>query len=143
MILQYKGIKNNWCFEEAERIISATVNVGEITKHYREGGTRYEEQQRELNKNMGKDTDIISDLRLQYVQEMHKKVDDVIRDETGASTDIVYLIGDTPFNELDTVSVVMLEGKNIHATYVFDMSRSRECTVYILNSNGGTVLRVK
>jgi len=140
MILQYKGIGNNWCYEEAERIICATVDVSKETKDYRVGGVRYKIHQDEIKEKLGFDK---SECDLSYVREMHNAVDNVIRKETSSCTDIVYIIGKTPFDQLESVSVVMLEGKDVHATYVFDSTHSRECTVYLLNSNGGTVLRVR
>ena len=32
MILQYKGFKENWCYEEADQISFANVYVGDIIK---------------------------------------------------------------------------------------------------------------
>lgn len=142
MVLQYRGLKNNWCFEEADRITWANVNVSKETRDYRKGGKRHDLHLEDVKKkNLVQYKD--KDFELEYVHEMHHAVDELIRQETGTSTDIVYLIGDKRFDELENVAVVMLSGKNIDVTYIFDMTYGSDCSVYILNSNGGTVQRIK
>ena len=136
MILQYKGFNNNWVYEEAEVITSAVVWVGKETRDYRKGGVRYEKKYSELYKD-GK-TPEQSDLNkvdLDYVAEMHKAVDRLIREETHCGDEIVYHI-DKPFDQMENVTVVTLNDKNKNVTRVF------ESGVYLLNSKGQTVQKL-
>jgi hypothetical protein len=68
MVLQYKGFKNNWCYEEGERIVWANVYVGGVLEGYTHPQT------------------------LEEAQTMHKRVDDVIREETATENDIFTLL---------------------------------------------------
>lgn len=127
MILQYKGFNNNWCYEEAETIIYATVLVGKVTSKYRNGGAEYKNKYANSD-----DTEVIG---LSYVNKMREEVDNLIVNETGCSDEIVYLIN-KPFDEMENVTVVTLNDKCKNTTYVFDSD------VYLLNSKGQTVQRL-
>jgi len=134
MILQYKGFNNNWTYQEAESITWSNVCVGKETRDYREGGVRYKFYLEDRANSMGLDTVKID---MQYVKEMHGAVDRLIRKETKTGTsEIVYLLGDTKFDHMENVCVVIMSGKNINVTYVFTDG------VYILNNNGGTVQKI-
>lgn len=136
MVLQYKGFNNNWIYEEAEVITSAVVWVGKETCAYRKGGVRYEKKYSELYKN-GKtpDQSDLNKVDLDYVAEMHKAVDRLIREETHCGDEIVYHI-DKPFDQMENVTVVTLNDKNKNVTRVF------ESGVYLLNSKGQTVQKL-
>ena len=123
MILQYKGFNNNWCFEEADIITSATVWVGKETRGYRKGGVRYEQKQK-LNQD-----------DLAYVKELHDAVNRLIMEETHCSDEIIYHI-DKHFDEMENVVVVTLSDRNKNITRVF------ESGVYLLNSKGQTVQKL-
>lgn len=156
MILQYKGFNNNWCYEEANTITWANVWVGKETREYREDSQRYIaclksrkdfylKRQAQCRGRKFESTEYQEFLRakqdfdeasLKYVKEMHQAVDRLIKGETHCSDDIVYLIGNTPFDQLENVCVVMLRDKNKDVTYVFEKG------VYILNNSGTTVQRI-
>lgn len=118
MILEYKGFNNNWIYEEAEIITYAVVWVGKETQKYREGGLKYKTE---------------SDLA--YVKEMHEAVDNLIKEETHCSDEIIYHI-DKPFEQMENVTVVTLSDKNKYITRVFENG------VYLLNSKGQTVQKL-
>lgn len=133
MILQYKGFNNNWCYEEAETIIFATVWVGKETRDYRDGGKRSKIQAEELqNCNSEEEKD---SLKLKYVKELHDAVNRLIKKETNCYDDIVYHINGC-FDKMENISVVTLQDKNKAITYVFDQG------VYLLNNRGQTVQRI-
>ena len=136
MVLQYKGFNNNWVYEEAEVITSAVVWVGKETRAYRKGGVRYKKKYSELYKD-GKtpDQSDLNKVDLDYVAEMHKAVDRLIREETHCGDEIVYHI-DKPFDKMENVTVVTLNDKNKNVTRVF------ESGVYLLNSKGQTVQKL-
>lgn len=112
MILQYKGFKNNWVYEEAESIAISTV---EITK------TRI---------------DIGEKDSLHQMESVRKTIEKEISDATQCS-DFVYII-DKPIFELGYVKVAILAEQNKHLAYVFDVNKE----AYLLNNNGGTVRRI-
>ena len=123
MILQYKGYNNNWCYEEANTIIWANICVGRITQDYKE---------KKINLNQNVD----STQEMHNVQEMHKAVNELIQSETNCDSDIIYLIGNKSFSDLDNICVVTLKDKMKYITYVFIEG------VYILNNSGGTVQKI-
>ncbi len=133
MILQYKGFKNNWCYEEANTITWANVWVGKETRDYRKNGVRYNLYIKDRDKLRGQ---CIAELDLKYVKEMHEAVDRLIKKETNCSDNIIYLIGDKRFDELENVCVVTLKDKDKYTTYVFVEG------VYLLNNSGGTVQKI-
>ena len=118
MILQYKGFKNNWSFEETETITYAYLNVEDITIKYRG----------------------YANGDIERAKRMHEEVDDYICKQTNA-TNIVYNIGDLPFSEMTNIAVVMLDDKNKHITRVFALGDETN-TVFVLNSKGQTVCKV-
>jgi len=132
MILQYKGSKNNWCYEESNTIIWSNVWVGDITKDYREGN-KYDEYLKEQMKLQGEE---LKQLNIIYARRMLDEVNELIKKETNCADDIVYLIGDLIFTEMDNICVVTLKDKNKYCTYVFNSG------VYILNNSGGTVQKI-
>lgn len=129
MILQFKGINNNWSYEEADIITYAYINVGEITKNYR-GNKRpnFRTQEDEYDWNLNRS------------KEMHDAVDDYICRQTNAAN-IIYNIGELPFSEMNNVLVVMLDDKNKHITRVFNTTNA-DTSVYLLNGKGQTVQKL-
>ena len=123
MILQYKGYNNNWVYEEAETVTWAVVWVGKETRDYRKGGIRYEKK-KERNQD-----------DLAFSKEMHEAVDRLIKEETHCSDEIVYH-NNGSFDQMENVTVVMLNDKNKNVTRVF------ESGVYLLNSKGQTVQKL-
>ena len=118
MILQYKGYKNNWCYEEANTITYSVVYLGDILDniHCTDG---YE-------------------MNLEEIKYIQKEVDEYILKETGC-TNIVYNIGDTPFKDMKNVYVVNLSGDgrdDKYITHVFTKG------VYLLNNSGKTVQKI-
>lgn len=63
MILQYKGLKDTWCYEYAEVISFTNIYIGDI-----------------FNKN-------IKDLKL-----IHEEIDNLLKQETDACEEIIYHI---------------------------------------------------
>lgn len=130
MILQYKGFKNNWCYEEAETITHANVYVGVVTRDYRVGGARhklYEEQLQSCETEEARE-----ELRLGFLTEMHKAVNRYIKQETHCCDEIAYHI-DEPFENMENVSVVTLADRHRTVTRVFKNG------AYLLNNRGQTV----
>lgn len=118
MILQYKGYKNNWCYEEANTITFSTVYLGDVISDIH-CTNKFENSLEEA----------------QYVQ---KIVDEYILKETGC-TNIVYNIGDTKFVDMKNVYVVNLSGDGRdekYITYVFTKG------VYLLNNSGKTIQKI-
>ena len=119
MILQYKGYKNNWCYEEANTITYSVVYVGDILKHINSIEMKFENSLDEAR----------------YIQE---QVDKYILEETGC-TNIVYNIGDTPFKDMKNIYVVNLSGDgrdDKYITHVFTKG------VYLLNNSGKTIQKI-
>ena len=116
MVLQYKGFNNNWCYEEADTVISAIVYIGEVAESYRKRESKYED-------------------KLLYREELYKAVHDLIIKETACVGTIEYHTNKL-FDELANVVVVMLKDRNKNITRVFDSG------VYLLNNNGQTVQRL-
>ena len=115
MILQYRGYKNNWCYEEAERISHADVYVGDVIKEY--------------------SSKIYND-DLEKVKAIHDAVDEHLKKETGCcDTEIIYHV--EKFSDMKNVSVVMLDDKNKHITRVFYKN-----TAYLLNNRGQTIQKL-
>lgn len=133
MILQYKGFKNNWCYEEANIISWANVDVSFITEQYREKGTKYVEYRTTDKGTLGRDKYFLD---LEYVKKLQDEVDTLIKHETNCADDIIYLIGDVRFQDMDKATVVTLKDKNKYVTYVFIDG------VYILNNSGSTVQKI-
>ena len=134
MILQYKGFNNNWIYEEADTITHAVVWVGKETRDYRDGGARHslkysEEYMRGRSK---------EEVDLAYVNEMHKAVDKLIKEETYCCDDIAYHIGSLRFDEMENVVVITLQDKHKYVTRVFTQGGG----VYLLNSRGQTVQKL-
>lgn len=138
MILQYKGFNNNWCYEEANSIVWANVWVGKETRDYRSGGCRFDLFEKEMQKHRGikEEKDFYASKKLTYVNEMHNAVNKLIQKETNCSDEIIYLVGEKSFDQLENVCVVTLKDKTKYITYVF------ESGVYILNNSGGTVQKI-
>ena len=67
---------------------------------------------------------------------MQNAVNRLIQKETNCGDDIVYLIGNTRFDQMENVCVVTLRDKNKDITYVFEKD------VYILNNSGTTVQKI-
>lgn len=131
MILQYKGFNNNQCYIEAETITWANVWVGKETQQYRNGGDRFSIREKLREQGEKEQDDLL------YIEEMHDAVDRLIQSETGTITDeIVYCVGDTRFDQLENVFVVMLSGQNLSKTYLFNRG------VYLLNNYGKTVQKI-
>lgn len=115
MILQYKGFRNNWTYEEAENITISTVEVTKLCKI--EGN-------------------IDIKLEISEIKELSEKIEQEIREATNCAN-IVY-ITEQPIYELGYVKVAMLCSKNKEVTYVFDMQKE----VYLLNDSGKTVRKI-
>lgn len=118
MILQYKGFKNNWSFEEAETITYAYINVGDIAMNYRG----------------------YANGDIERVRKMHEEIDEYITKETCA-TNIVYNIGDLPMSEMVNIAVVILldKGKVTSRVFALDGENNR---VFLLNDRGQTVCKI-
>ena len=115
MILQYKGFKENWCFEEADQISFANVYVGDVIKEV-------------SNKEYGDD--------LERARAIHSAVDEHLKKETGCyDEEIIYHVG--TFTDMKNVCVVMLDDKNKHIARVFYKN-----TAYLLNNRGQTIQRL-
>lgn len=118
MILQYKGYKNNWCYEEANTITYSVVNLEDCLNNIH-------------------CTDNFEN-SLEEAKSMQKQVDKYIYEETGC-TNIIYNIGDIPFKDMKTVYVVNLSGEGRdekYVTYVFTKG------VYLLNNSGKTIQKI-
>ena len=134
MILQYKGFNNNWIYEEAETITHAVVWVGKETRDYREGGVRHSlKYSGEYMRGRSKE-----EVDLAYVNEMHKAIDKLIKEETHCCDDIAYHIGSLRFDEMENVVVITLQDKHKYVTRVFAQGGG----VYLLNSRGQTVQKL-
>ena len=112
MILQYKGFKDNWVYEEAESIAISTV---EITK------VKFDTYKKD---------------NLHEMESVRRTIDKEISDATQCS-DIVYIIN-KPIFELGYVKVAILTEQNKRLAYVFDVNRE----AYLLNNSGKTVRRI-
>lgn len=113
MILQYKGFKDNWTYEEAETITIATVEV-----------TRAKIETND------------SDEELNLIKNISEKIDQEIRDATNCLN--ISYITPKPIYEIGYVKVAMLSDKNKDCAYVFDTN----IEVYLLNNSGKTVRKV-
>ena len=118
MILEYRGFNNNWCFIEAQTIISSNVFVGDVVSKAKK--TSYTDDGQALAN----------------AKEMMEAVNAFIQKETGCGDEIIYLLGDIPFDEMRNICVVTLNDKNLNTTYVFDGG------VYLLNNSGKTVQKL-
>ena len=116
MILQYKGFNNNWCYEEADIITSATIYLGEVAENYHNKKNEYRNE-------------------IAYYDEVYKAINEFIVKETGCENEIAYHT-DKQLDKLGNVVVVMLNDRNKNVTRVF------ENNVYLLNSKGQTVQRL-
>jgi len=115
MILQYKGFKENWCFEEADQISFANVYVGDVIEEA-------------SKKEYGDD--------LERARAIHSAVDEHLKKETGCyDEEIIYHAG--IFTNMKNVCVVMLDDKNKHIVRVFYNN-----TAYLLNNRGQTIQRL-
>lgn len=113
MILQFRGFKNNWIYEEAETI---AISIVKISKE-------------KIKANDSND-------ELAEIKNISDKIDKEIREATSGAN-LVY-ITDKPVCELGHVKVAVLHDKSKDVTYVFDIERE----AYLLNSNGKTVRKV-
>jgi hypothetical protein len=116
MILQYKGFKENWCYEEAEQISYANVYVGDVI-----------EQVLEKEYSNG----------LEQAKAMQNAVDEILKKETGCYSDEIIYHTEGIFKDMKHVCVVMLDDKNKHITRVFYKN-----TAYLLNNRGQTIQRL-
>lgn len=116
MILQYKGFKNNWCYEEADQIIFANVYVGDVIEEV-------------LKKEYGDG--------LEQARAMQNAVDEFLKKETGCYSDEIIYHTEGIFKDIKNVCVVMLNDKNKHTTRVFYKN-----TAYLLNNRGQTIQRL-
>lgn len=116
MILQYRGYKNNWCYEEAERVSSAFVNVDKIIKEAKAQAT--------------------GDPLEQY-KFVCDAVFDHIDEELGSFDSEKIFHCDKMLYDLTSVCAVMLEDKNKNITRIFS-----DTDVYLLNSKGQTVQKI-
>lgn len=135
MILQYKGFNDNWCYEQSNTIVYSKVYVGEITKSFQDGG-QFSYNLKDIEKSPIEIGESAEGIALNRVKMMHESVDKFIKEKTNCADEIVYLIGDKRFDEMENICVVTLKDKNKYVTYVFDNG------VYILNDSGGTVQRI-
>ena len=117
MILQYKGYKHNWVYEEADRIVSTRLNLNDV---------------------LGDLTKRKKNMNLEEIKDENKIIEEYIRNETGdLNGEIDYLLGDNMTNsDLEVITVVMLKD-NI---YVFDGLSTKE--VYLLNNSGKTIAKL-
>lgn len=113
MILQYKGFRNNVTYEDAEQITVTALEISMLSVNVQ--GT--EEQ-------------------LNVINDISRKIEEEIISKTNCAN-ITY-ITNKPIYECGTVKVVMLDDKNKHCTYVFDMEKE----VYLLNDSGKTIRKV-
>ena len=117
MILQYRGYKNNWCYEEAEQISYSNINVEDVIKEY---------SSKEYNDD------------LERARAIPNAVDEYLKKETGCYGDeIIYHTGECSFMDMHNISVVMLGDKNKHITRVFYKN-----TAYLLNNRGQTIQKL-
>lgn len=116
MILQYKGFKENWCYEEADQISFANVYVGDIIKEV-------------SNKEYGDD--------LLRIKAIHNAVDELLKKETGCYDEEIIYHTEESFLDMKNVCVVMLDDKNKHIARVFSKK-----TAYLLNNRGQTIQRL-
>lgn len=134
MILQYKGFKNNWCYEEANTICWANANVDCVLDKYRPNGEKY--LQREVDREASHHH--VREVDLKYSHDMLNDVNAYLKEKTGCADEIVYLINSngTPFIDMHDICVVTLKDKDKYSTYVFEKG------VYILNNSGKTVQKI-
>lgn len=132
MILQFKGVNNVWCYEEAEQIRWANVWIGSVIKDYREGGEKWNLLQNKIKNGNGLEDD---GLGVKLQTEMKNRVDDLIRKETNCGNEVVYY-ADLSFIQSENVCVVTLGDRHKNVTYVFEEG------VYLLNGRGQTVQRL-
>ncbi len=117
MILEYKGFNNNWCYVEAQTITWAMVHVAEVIKKVKSNALPEKDE-------------------LLKAREMMEAVNTHIRKEVACGGEIIYVLGELPFDEMTNVCVVCLNDINHCTTYVFNKG------VYLLNSSGRTVQKL-
>lgn len=113
MILQYKGFKNNWTYEEADSITVSTMRITEAEIHEED-----------------------SEKELEVIREISKQIHKEIQDETHCNN--ITWITEKPVYSLGFVKVAILRDKNKEVTYVFDAFKE----VYLLSNSGKTVKRI-
>lgn len=112
MILQFKGMKENWVYEEAETI--------EIAKFKVSGLKNCDDEK----------------IDPKETRETAKKIEQEVLENTIGS-EIVFLLG-KPIYKASSVKAATLCKNNKKITYVFDIERE----VYLLNGDGKTVRKV-
>lgn len=112
MILQYRGFKNNWVFEDSEIIATTKLN---------------------LNDFINKPSERRIMIGIDGIKELHERIDGIIRNEIGdLDGRITYFVGDVNFSDLELVSIVMLKNK----IYVLNSE------AYLLNDSGKTISKI-
>lgn len=106
MILQYKGLKDVWCYEYAETISFSNIYIGDIIDKYNR----------------------FCDNNIEKLKAIHNEIDILIKQETDACEEIIYHI-DNVMN-VENICVVTLQDKNKYVSKVFDKA------VYLLNDKG-------
>ena len=128
MILEYGKLKeNNMTYTEAEDINIAIVNgVNNVIKDFysnrKEAHTDKE--------------------KLYTANFLHKTVNSYIKSKVDCADEIIYHIGEKPFDKMTSILVVNLLSRGIPMrTYVFDKCVDSEISVFLLNNNGKTINR--
>lgn len=113
MILQYRGFNENWTYEEADSITTATVAITKAEIHE-------DDSDKELEK-----------IRY-FAEQIHKEIQEATK-----CNNMVF-ITDKPLYSLGYVKLAILREKNKEVTYVFDAFKE----VYLLSNSGKTVKRL-
>lgn len=114
MILQFKGYKNNWCYEEAEIITFSTIYLGDIIDN-----CMHNTKEEDVN----------------FYKYLDTAISEYIKEEIHCE-EPKFIIGDTKLDDLTNVYVVHLSGENKNITYVFTKG------VYLLNNSGKTIQKI-
>lgn len=112
MILQYKGLKDVWCYEYAETISFSNIYIGDIIDKY----SRY------------------YDNNIEKLKAIHNEIDILIKQETDACDEIIYYIDN--IIDVKNICVVTLRDDNKYISRVFDK------TAYLLNDKGQIVKKL-
>lgn len=112
MILQFKGMKENWVYEEAETIEIANFKVS--------GHKDYDDKNEDSKE----------------IRETVNRIKQEVLENTIGS-EIEFLLG-YPIYKASFVKAATLCKNNKKTTYVFDIERE----IYLLNGNGKTVRKV-
>ena len=117
MVLQYRGWKNNWNYEEAEQISSGYVDLRNIIKET-------------ASKDYGDS--------LEKYQAVQDAIFDYIDEEIGSFEAKKILHTEEHLMDLNIVVVVVLEDSNKRIARIF----SADTDIYLLNSRGQTVQKL-